>query len=83
MFPVARMVFIQFPNRYLITMLGAWLASNFLKGQLYFFSRTIFYVAGVIWSYEEIAHGINIFRKSLGIIVMLILIMGLWRALSH
>jgi hypothetical protein len=71
------MTIIQFPNKFLITMFVAWLISHYSEGYLFSFSRTIFIVAGVIWSYEEIVHGVNWFRKILGIIIMVMIMTGI------
>lgn len=58
-------------------MVVSWLISYFSTGYMYSFSRSIFITAGIIWSYEELIHGINWFRKLLGLIVMLVFIAGL------
>lgn len=71
------MTLIQFPNKLLWIMIASWLVSHFSTGYVYAFSRSIFIASGIIWSYEELIHGINWFRKLLGLAVMLVFILGL------
>lgn len=71
-------VIFQWPNAYLWTMIVAWAVSYFFTtGYIYAVSRTVFYIAGVIWAYEEIVHGANWFRRLLGAAVMIILFIGI------
>jgi hypothetical protein len=59
----------QFPNPPLWIALGALLAAG-LAGDgstIDHLSRAIFYVALTVWAYEEVAHGVNGFRRALGV----------------
>jgi len=71
-------VILQWPNIYLWVLLGAMLVSHFSTGYVYYGSRTLIYVFGIIWAYEEIVHGANLFRKLLGTVVMGSLIVSLF-----
>jgi hypothetical protein len=71
-------VILQWPNIYLWVLLGATLVSHFSTGYVYYVSTTLIYVSGIIWAYEEIVHGANLFRKLLGAVVMCSLVVGLF-----
>ena len=57
----------QFPNPPLIVALVAvvvsWIAGD---GSVYDVARAVFYVALTVWAWEEVARGVNLFRKALG-----------------
>ena len=57
----------QFPNPPLIVALVAvvvsWVAGD---GSVYDGARAVFYVALTVWAWEEVARGVNLFRKVLG-----------------
>lgn len=45
-------------------------------------SRAVFYLAVAIWAYEELVRGVNRFRRSLGAVALLVVLIGLSRAIS-
>ncbi len=57
----------QFPNPPLMVALLAvvvsWIAG---EGSVYDVARAVFYVALTVWAWEELARGVNLFRKALG-----------------
>ena len=71
------MVIFQAPNKYVWTLVAAWLISYFTKGIIHDVAGSIFIVAGIIWAYEEIAHGVNWFRKLLGWVVLFLFIFSI------
>ena len=78
-----KFVIVQFPNLPLIIMFLAWVVSYFSQGYINLVSRSVFIVAGVIWSYEEIFHGVNWFRRILGGVVMLMIFMDILTGFMH
>jgi hypothetical protein len=72
-------VIFQFPNLYLWVMIISWPFSRFATGLVQSVSRTVFITATIIWSYEEIVHGVNWFRKLLGAVVLGLTVVGLFK----
>jgi hypothetical protein len=60
-FPVA-----QFPNPPLIAALAAWVIAAVSDGSLHAYARAAFYVFLAAWAWEELAAGVNWFRRALG-----------------
>lgn len=63
------MKIIQLPNPPLIVALGASSVSMVTRGVVQATFRAIFFTALTIWAYEEVVHGANWFRRSLGAVV--------------
>jgi hypothetical protein len=76
------LVIFQWPNEYLWTMILAWPIARFTTGPIHAVSWSIFLLAGIIWSYEEIAHGANWFRKILGLVVLFVIFMDLVKIIN-
>jgi len=76
------MTIVQTPNAPLIVMAIAWLLARFSSGPVTPAAMAIFTAAGVIWSYEELRHGVNWFRRGLGAVVLILLVVGLARRLA-
>ncbi len=57
----------QFPNPPLIIGLLAGEAAVLLDGDAHFYARSVSYLGTTIWAYEELAHGVNWFRRLLGL----------------
>ena len=72
------MIIAQSPNPPVIIALIALLISKLTTGIAQKISIIIFTVFIVIWAYEEIVHGVNWFRRTLGIIVLLAVAYGLF-----
>lgn len=66
------MVLTQNPNASLVGMVaGAVLYRLTPPGTpLHHLGYALYVIAGVIWSYEEIVHGVNWFRRLLGVVVL-------------
>ncbi len=58
----------------LIAALVSWVAGD---GDVYDVSRAVFYVALTVWAWEEAAHGVNNFRKALGIAGLIYVVVSL------
>jgi len=78
----SKFVITQIPNWQLIVMFAGWLGTKFAEGQLPAISKAVFYVGGILWAYEEIFRGVNLFRKLLGGAVMAFLIFSLFTDLA-
>jgi hypothetical protein len=75
-FPIA-----QFPNLPLIVAILAGEAGKFLDGSPHSYAASVSHQALTIWAYEELAHGVNWFRRLLGLAFMILLVMCLADAL--
>ena len=73
---------IQAPNLTLILTLIGFLINKFMTGDLQIFGKTIFICSIIIWSYQEIATGINWFRRILGAVVLTITFINLFNLLQ-
>ena len=73
----SKFVIAQFPNWQLMVMFAGWLGTKLTQGQLLAISKTVFYIGGILWAYEELFNGVNRFRKLLGAVVMSWLIFSL------
>ncbi len=73
----------QFPNNALITAFVAGQVATMLHGTGYFDARAISYLAMTIWAYEELAHGVNLFRHLLGLAYIISTGAHLAAALGH
>ena len=69
-----RFPIVQFPNVPLIAAFLAGEAGSFLRGTEHSFAASAAYLAMTIWAYEELAHGVNWFRRLLGLAYVIILV---------
>jgi hypothetical protein len=70
--PTHHVIIFQRPNPPLIIMLIGFAVLLFTHGLFGATAETVFVVAGVIWSYQEISSGVNRFRKGLGIMTLIV-----------
>jgi hypothetical protein len=70
-----RFPIVQFPNLPLIVAFLAGKAGNFLDGSAHSYAASVSYLAMTIWAYEELVHGVNWFRRLLGLTYVFLLIM--------
>jgi hypothetical protein len=75
-FPVA-----QFPNLPLIVAILAGEVGNFLDDRAHSYAASVSYLAITIWAYEELVHGVNWFRRLLGLAAIILLVMRVAGAL--
>jgi hypothetical protein len=71
---------VQFPNLPLIVAFLAGQAGRLLNGTEHSYAASVSYLAMTIWAYEELVHGVNWFRRVLGLTFVILLIMRVARA---
>jgi hypothetical protein len=74
-FPLA-----QFPNPPLILALLAGAGARLLHGRGHDYALSASYLALAIWAYEELAHGVNWFRRLLGLAVAILVLVRVAQA---
>jgi hypothetical protein len=72
---------VQFPNAPLIVAFLAGEAGNFVNGIEHNYAASVSYLALTIWAYEELVHGVNWFRRLLGLAFALVLVVRVAHAL--
>jgi hypothetical protein len=72
----------QLPNKYLWAMIVTWPIYTFISSWISAAAQSVFMIAAIIWSYEEIIHGVNWFRKLLGVVVMVLMLTSLFRIIA-
>jgi hypothetical protein len=72
---------VQFPNLPLIVALVAGAAGMFLHGAAHSYTASVSDLALTIWAYEELVHGVNWFRRLLGLAFVILLIVRVADAL--
>ncbi len=78
-----KVVLAQFPNWQLAGAMVAWLVQFVISdGIFHDVARVIFIVFIIFWAYEEIAHGVNGFRRILGLGVLTMISLDLYRTLE-
>lgn len=70
-----RFPIVQFPNLPLIVAFLAGEAGAFLDGSEHSYAASVSYLAMTRWAYEELVHGVNWFRRLLGLTFVILLIM--------
>jgi hypothetical protein len=70
-----RFPIVQFPNVPLILAFLAGAAGSHLHGATRSYATAAAYLAMTVWAYEELARGVNWFRRLLGLAYMIIMIM--------
>jgi hypothetical protein len=69
-----RFPIVQFPNLPLIVAILAGEVGKFLDGSAHSYAASVSYLAIAIWAYEELVHGVNWFRRLLGLASMILLV---------
>jgi hypothetical protein len=77
-----RFPIIQFPNLPLALAFVAGWTAGALSGQAHSYAQAVSYLAMTVWAYEELAHGVNWFRRLLGLAFVIILIVRVAHAIS-
>jgi hypothetical protein len=70
----------QSPNRPLWVALAGLVVAIIAGGTLEDIARAVFYVGLTVWAYEELVHGVNSFRRGLGAVALVLIVIGLARA---
>ena len=76
-----RFPIVQFPNLPLIVAFLAGAAAKFLNGSAHSYAASASSLAMTIWAYEELAYGVNWFRRLLGLAFVILLIVRVAHAL--
>ncbi len=77
-----RFPIVQFPNLPLIVAFVAGEARKFGTGSGRSFAESVSYLAMTIWAYEELVHGVNWFRRGLGLAYVIILVVRVAHAVQ-
>jgi hypothetical protein len=72
---------VQFPNLPLIVALLAGEVGKLLDGSAHSYAASVSYLALTVWAYEELVHGVNWFRRLLGLAAMILLVVRVADAL--
>jgi hypothetical protein len=72
---------VQFPNLPLIIAFLAGQAGRLLDHSAHPYAASVSYLAMTIWAYEELAHGVNWFRRLLGLAFVILLTVRVAHAL--
>lgn len=75
----ARFPLVQFPNLPLVIAFTAGWTATALAGRAHGYAEAVSYLAMTVWAYEELAHGVNWFRRLLGLAFLALLIMTVAR----
>lgn len=74
---------VQFPNAPLILAFAAGLLASNTHGREHSYAQSISYLAMAIWAYLELFHGVNAFRRLLGLAYTISTAVHLATALHH
>ena len=74
---------VQFPNAPLILAFASGLIAHYSHGLEHAYAQAISYLAMAIWAYLELFHGVNAFRKLLGLAYTISTAVHLANALHH
>jgi hypothetical protein len=74
---------VQFPNAPLILAFASGLVANHTHGGGHSYAQAISYLAMAIWAYLELFHGVNAFRRLLGLAYTISTAVHLANALHH
>jgi hypothetical protein len=76
-----RFPIVQFPNVPLIVAFLAGVAGRLVHGTAHTYAVSVSYLALTIWAYEELAHGVNWFRRLLGLTFGVVIVVRVAEAL--
>jgi hypothetical protein len=76
-----RFPIVQFPNLPLILAFLSGQAGRFVHGPAHAYTASAAYLAMTVWAYEELVHGVNWFRRLLGLAYVAILVVRVAHAL--
>jgi hypothetical protein len=74
---------VQFPNAPLILAFASGLLAHHSHGLEHAYAQAISYLAMAIWAYLELFHGVNAFRKALGLAYTISTAVHLANTLHH
>ena len=70
-----RFPMVQFPNLPLVLAFAAGWTAAALTGRPHSYAEAVSYLAMTVWAYEELVHGVNWFRRLLGLAFLVLLVM--------
>jgi hypothetical protein len=76
-----RFPIVQFPNLPLAVALVAGAVANLVNGTAHDYAASVSYLALMVWAYDELAHGVNWFRRMLGLAFVVIVVVRVAHAL--
>lgn len=76
-----RFPIVQFPNLPLAVALVAGALARVVNGTGHDYATSVSYLALLVWAYDELAHGVNWFRRLLGLTFVVVLMVRVARAL--
>jgi hypothetical protein len=74
---------VQFPNAPLIVAFASGLLAHHSHGREHAYAQSVSYLATAIWAYLELFHGVNTFRRLLGLTYTISTAVHLANALPH
>ncbi len=74
---------VQFPNGPLIIAFASGLVAQYSHGQEHSDAQAISYLSLAVWAYLELFHGVNVFRRLLGLAYTIVTVVHLASALHH
>ena len=74
---------VQFPNAPLILAFTSGLLAHHSHGREHAYAQAVSYLAIAIWAYLELFHGVNAFRRLLGLAYSISTVVHLANALHH
>jgi hypothetical protein len=74
---------VQFPNAPLIIAFASGLLAHHTHGRQHDYAQAVSYLAMAIWAYLELVHGVNVFRRVLGLTYTISTAVHLANALAH
>jgi hypothetical protein len=74
---------VQFPNAPLILAFASGLLAHHSQGRTHSYAQAVSYLAMGIWAYLELFHGVNAFRRLLGVAYTISTAVHLANALHH
>lgn len=72
---------VQFPNLPLAAALIAGVAGDLTHGTGHDYATSVSYLALMVWAYGELAHGVNWFRRLLGLSFVVVVVVRVAHAL--
>jgi hypothetical protein len=66
---------VQFPNVPLLVAIVAGRATGIVNEPAGSYSQSVSYLAMTVWAYEELVHGVNWFRRLLGLVYLIVMVM--------
>jgi hypothetical protein len=75
-----RFPIVQFPNLPLLAAVVAGRATQLVNGPAASYTQSLSYLAMTVWAYEELVHGVNWFRRLLGLVFAIVMIMRIAHA---